>query len=167
MILLCLIVLVIFVSIISGLVSNMQSTTLYVGKKIAPKDTEHLMSRGLQDAITPKLQDTGNMILPICYIAIFVLGTIEKWYLGAVLLIVALILGILIKIIFIPKKLSFYVKYIIYDLYNRSANYNKKGDKDRAEAAKETGNDVVKFLDSLDPNTKVPDFAFSQMIKNG
>ena len=57
----------------------MQATTLYVVKKIAPVDSDHLMSRGLQDAITPRLQDKLNLMLPIAYISIVILGTFEEF----------------------------------------------------------------------------------------
>lgn len=59
---------------IGAFAGRMQPTTLWVGKKIAPADMEAELPRGFQDAITPKIQDTFNIILPICYVAILILG---------------------------------------------------------------------------------------------
>lgn len=145
----------------------MQATTLYVGKKIAPVDSDTLMSRGLQDAITPRFQDKLNLILPIAYISIVILGTFEAWYLGIVSVILVFVLSIFIKILFIPKKMAIYVKYILHDLQNRQADYAKSGDKLRAEAAEEMAERVFELLNNLDHNFLVPDISQTMKMSNG
>ncbi len=138
--------------------SRMQAVTLWLGKKIAPEGMDSEAPRGFQDAITPKIQDMFNTILPVCYIAIIVLGSFKKWYLGIALLFITFFAMVIIKR-FLPNKIKFYLKIIIYYMDNRLADYIRDGDTMRAEATE----DILKklrqiYLKLMIKDKNIPEF---------
>ncbi len=150
---------VLVVVIAGAFASYMQATTLFVGKKIAPQGMEAELPRGFQDAITPKIQETFNTILPISYILILVAGSLQAWYLGIAMLIVAFI-GLAVAKKFFPSKVVFYLKIIIFYMTNKVADYAKDGDKMRAEAAQEVSDKLEIFYFQIkDHDLEVPSFA--------
>lgn len=138
--------------------SRMQATTLWAGKKIAPEGMDADMPRGFQDAITPKIQDTFNTILPICYLVILVSGSIKSWYLGVVLLLVAFI-GMFIAKTLISNKIKFYLKIINYYMANKTADYAKTGDVMRTEAAKDVSEKLQQLYFDIKDDLLVPDLS--------
>lgn len=155
---------VVFVGPYAG---KMQATTLWVGKRIAPKGMEAEAPRGFQDAITPKMQDTFNTILPICYVLILVAGTVKLWYLGAVLFIVVFILKIITER-FYPQGVNTYLRAIIAAMMNKMADYKKTGDEMRADAATEMIeklNDL--YIEIRDQKLPVPPIRNAQRMPLG
>jgi magnesium-transporting ATPase (P-type) len=147
--------------------SKMQVTTLLAGKRIAPEGMDADAPRGLQDAITPKLQDTFNIILPISYVIILILGSIRIWYLGIVLLVAAFAFEAIIQR-FYPQDLNTYLRAIIGAMINKMADYKKTGDEMRADAAAE----ILEELDNLyaeirDQKPPVPLIREAQQMRLG
>lgn len=143
---------------IGAFVAGMQATTLWAGKKITPRGMDNELPRGFQDAITPKIQDTFNTILPISYIAILISGSIIAWYLGIASLIVAFI-GMSIVKAFMPKRIKFYLKIINYYMMNKTADYAKAGDSMRAEASKDVTDKLTNLYLTIADDLEVPDFS--------
>lgn len=147
--------------------SRMQVTTLWVGRKIAPEDMESELPRGFQDAITPKLQDTLNTVLPIAYLLIIVLGSIKAWYLGVALLVGSLILRAVVQK-FYSNKINFYFRIINYYMANKIADYHKDKDVLRAEAATEMMQKLGNFYLSIkDQDLIVPKMSEAKGIPFG
>ncbi len=129
---------------IGPFVAKMQATTLWVGKKIAPKGLDAEAPRGFQDAITPSWQDKFNTILPISYVLIFAIGTWIHWYLGATVLILSVILMSVVQR-FYPSKLHTYLNIIIGAMNNKLADYVRDRDTMRANAAQELLTSLQEF----------------------
>lgn len=136
--------------------SKMQSVTLWAGKKIAKVGLDDELPQGYQDAITPKIQDIFNTILPICYVTILVLGSIKIWYLGFVLLIFSIIIIVILKN-FWSNKIIFYLKIINHYMINKTADYEKSSDTMRAKAAKDLTDRLLKlYFEIKTKNLKIP-----------
>lgn len=149
---------VLFVMIAGAFASHMQATTLFVGKKIAPQGMDTEMPRGLQDAITPSIQNFFNTMLPICYVVIVILGSFQYWYFGVLLLIISFTGLAFMKKLF-PNKLNFYLKILIFYMANKVADYAKDGDQMRAQAAQEVSDKLSSYYYQVkDSNAKVPNF---------
>lgn len=147
-----------FVIIIGAFAGNMQAVTLFLGRKLAPIGTEAISSRGIQDALTPRIQDRFNTYLPIAYLSILITGSLYKWFLGILCLVLSFIIMIFIKKIF-PQDLLFYTKIIFWDLTNREADYQKNGDIIRAEAAHSFSQSIASYMELLlIQNRPIPDF---------
>jgi len=150
--------------ILSSYTARFQATTLWAGKKLSGHEFAEQMPRGFQDAITPKNQDRRNIIIPILYLTIIILGSIQTWYAG----IVAVIATLFIKAIadrFIPADLEYYLLRIAWALDNREADHRKENDLMRADAAHEMA-DLVKELIIKIHSTgeKVPPFRKAKRI---
>jgi len=143
---------------IGAFASRMQSITLWAGKRITPEGMNKELPRGFQDAITPKIQDKFNTILPISYVAILVIGSMKRWYLGVALLILAFV-GMFIVRAFLPNKIKFYLKIINYYMINKTADYAKISDVMRAEASKDVADQLQQLYFETDDNELVPDFS--------
>lgn len=127
------VLIVIFIGAFAG---KMQATTLWAGKRIAPFGMDAELPTGFQDAITPKIQDKFNTVLPISYIGTLVLGTFVTWYMGVLLLVIAFVLMSVVQR-FLPNTIEFYLKWIMHYMANKTADYAKENDKMRAEASDE------------------------------
>lgn len=155
---------VIFIGAFAG---KMQAVTLWAGKKIAPEGLEAELPTGLQDAITPKIQNTFNTLLPISYIGIIILGGFIKWYMGIVLLILALIVMVIVKNFF-PSKTNFYLKLIMHYMAHRQADFAKENDVMRADAAGDMYHKLENlYLETKDLDLRVPEFAEIKNMKLG
>jgi hypothetical protein len=140
-----LIAVVLFQSVLLAYTMRIQKTTLYVGKKIA-EGNELAPRNGFQNAITPKAQNYRNWTTFILFAVIAVLAFRIAWYWALVAIIAIIPLSVIIANLFLPKSLAFYIRVIFLDLARRSADYRKKGDAVRADAAKDIGKDVGRVL---------------------
>lgn len=159
----------IFVALIIAIPFNsmIQATTLWAGKKIAPSGMDKEQPTGFQDAITPKFQDTLNLILPICYVLIFVVGSFEKWYLGIVVFIAVIFVANVARNFF-PNKIKPYLKIVIHSMDNKMADYVKTNDTMRAGAAKEISDQLHNlYLDIIDTDPVIPKFSEIQKMPLG
>lgn len=141
-------VLVVTTGILASYTARFQATTLWAGKKLAGKQLSEQMPRGFQDAITPKSQDKRNMITPVSYVVIIVLGCIQAWYVGIVAIIGALFVGAIADR-FIPDKLEYYLLRVAWALDNREADYRKKNDMMRADAAHHMADSVKGLIEGI------------------
>lgn len=150
------IAIIFFEGILLAYTNNIQKTTLYVGKKIAEGNELASPRNGFQDAITPKAQNYRNWTSFILLAAIVILALRIAWYWIPVAIFVTFTLSTIVARLFLPRSLSFYIKLIFQDLANRSATYRKKGDTDRADAAKDVGMDVGQVLaEAVAKKTKI------------
>ena len=143
---------------VGAFAAKIQATTLWAGKKIAPEGMESELPTGFQDAITPKIQDTFNTLLPICYIAILVAGSIKAWYLGILLLIAAFV-GMSVLKVFLSNRMKFYLKIINFYMINKTADYAKAGDEMRVEAAKDVSDQLLQLYFNIPEDFTIPDFS--------
>lgn len=145
-------------SIVFAYTGKMQATTMYVGKKIADPTLADVLPNGFQDAITPEHQNKMNTLNVVLFIAVLILGSMNKWYLGlAGLFVEAVFLKTVIGY-FLPQKLSFYVNLLVINMANRFADYKKSGDEERAMASKEFGDKLTEYMVLMDKNMLVPSF---------
>lgn len=141
---------------LGAFVGRMQATTLWVGKKIAPKGLDQELPRGFQDAITPKMQDIFNTILPIAYIVVLIVGTIKIWYLGVLLLFISILLTSVAQRLY-PNNINVYLNMIITAMMNKLADYTRDKDEMRADAARDMVESLQNFyLKIKDLKMKVP-----------
>ena len=133
--------LVLVLAILTGLVmaiaGRMQVTTLWAGRAIAPPGTEQQAPNGLQDAITPRWQTWLNLGYMVGFLAILILGSMRRWYLGVGGIAGALLSQIIIGDTLLPKAVAPYLRLIAADLAKREARYNAKGDVLRAGIARD------------------------------
>lgn len=141
---------------VTPFVGNMQATTLWVGKKITPAGLEREAPRGFQDAITPGFQNTLNVLSPASYVVVLVLGSIAFWYLGVLLLVCSFLVSIFVKKLY-PNRINFYLRILIHQMSNRTANYTRDGDTMRADAAEEMTEKLMEFYEEVkDLELRVP-----------
>lgn len=121
--------------------SQLQATTLLVGKIIAPEGMDEVAPTGFQDAITPKIQMHFNIIVPLSYLVILVGGSYLEWYLGF-LIFVSVVIANAFIVYFMSKDVLRYLKIIIHYFDNKMADYVKDQDQIRYGAAKEVSNQL-------------------------
>lgn len=148
-------------------VSNMQSATLWVGKKIAPAGLDKEAPNGFQDAITPQSQNNGNIIIMVSYLVILVSGSMVVWYGGILGLIVSLVVsGIVGK--FYANDIGTYLLKLIHSMSNRVSDYKKKNDFDRADAASDMLEKLqILYAEIRDEDIKIPSFKDVRSMKVG
>ena len=134
-------------SLIFAYTGRMQATTLYLGKRLADPSVQKELPRGLQDAITPKIQTTLNIINIIGWIVLIGLGTYIAWYVGIVSVFLAVALQSFFQI-FMPKTLDHYYLVIQYYMMNKIADYNRNNDTMRTQAGKEVLNDLIQIYEA-------------------
>lgn len=131
-----LILLILISSSIGAYTSYMQPVTLYLGKKIARPGIEKDSPRGLQDAVTPKIQENLLMTNIILVIILFILGTYLYWYLGIISVLVGYLLKYFFKM-FMPNKMDHYYSVVQHHLINKWVDYRRDNDSMRMEATGE------------------------------
>lgn len=120
-----------------GYNSKMQGVTQYFGRYMA-LDNELAGPNGYQDAITPKFQNKLNGFFFVVFIAVVGGFFVFNWYVPILgIATFGLVAGI--SAAFAPKKLFPYIGKIVGSLARRSADYAKKGDHERSDAAKDIG----------------------------
>ena len=148
-------------------VSNMQSATLWVGKKVAPDGLDKEAPNGFQDAITPKSQNTGNVLVMISYLVLLVSGSFIVWYGGVVAIILTLMASSVVGK-FYADDIGTYLLKIIHSMSNRVADYKKHNDFDRADAANEMLEKLqMLYAEIRDQNIKIPSFKEVRSMKVG
>jgi len=149
------------------LVNKMQSVTLWVGKKIAPRGLDKESPNGFQDAITPKSQNTGNILVMISYLVLLVSGSFIMWYGGVVGIIFALTLSSIAGK-FYANDVGTYLSKIIHSISNRVADYKKNNDLDRADAANEMLQKLqMLYVEIRDESIEIPSFKEVRAMKVG
>jgi len=132
---------------IYGYNSKMQGVTLYFGRYMA-RDNELAGPNGFQDAITPKFQDKLNGFLFVALAAVIAGFFLFTWYIP-LLGVVTLFVAAAVAGAFAPKKLFPYIGKIVGNLARRSADYAKKGDNERSNAAKDVAQMVSDSSEEL------------------
>ncbi len=122
----------------------MQDVTLYVGREIA-KDNELSGKYGFQDAITPRAQTARNLALFPSLALVLVLAFTVAWYWSLVSLAAFFVVAIMARQA-MPKQETHYLRAILNDLARREANYAKKNDHQRADAAREMSRMVGMYI---------------------
>lgn len=134
--------------IIASYTNKVQATTLWAGKILAGNEFAEQLPTGFQDAITPKSQNTRNLLLPILLISILVFGSFQAWYLGVTALIVTFFIYV-IAARFISDDLEYYLLRLISAMDNREADYRKNNDSLRADAAHEMSEQLRDLLHTI------------------
>lgn len=106
---------------------------LYVGKVISDSGSK----TGYQDAVTPPFSTKFMLALYVLIPATFIFAF---WYFGAVAGVIAMVEFVFVTVltgVLLPKSdAAFWVRTIYASLARRSANYAKKNDHMRSEAAR-------------------------------
>lgn len=146
---------------------RMQVATLWAGKIIAPKGMDKELPRGFQDAITPKIQDNFNTILNTSYLVVLVAGTIQAWYLGILSLFCSFMIVSVLQRLW-PRRITFYLKIIIFYMSHRIADYAKEKDHMRSDAAYDVWKKLgVLYLSIKDVDPVLPSFRETNKISLG
>lgn len=161
------IIILIISAILTAYTNKMQASTLYIGKKICSPEMKDVMPTGYQDAITPEDQNKRNLYSPILFVAILIVGSLIKWYMGILGLLLNFIVLIPIASFFVPQKLSFYVNLLHINMANRFADYKKNGDEERTIASKEILEKLEQYYFLMDKNIKVPNIYEANMTDFG
>ncbi len=152
---------------IGSFITNLHSATYWIGKKIAPIGSEKELPRGFQDAITPSRHAYLYFFTRILYLIILILGSIKLWYLGILLVLVIAILTKFLGELW-PNNINFYLKILIRSMTNRMADYSKKGDFMRSDAAKEMLEKMENlYVEIRDENLIIPDFMEIRNMRSG
>ena len=162
-----LIVLLVITPIVASFNGKIQGTTLYVGKLLGEVELARDLPNGYQDAITPGFQTKLNLLNPVLWLGLLIIGSIIGWWLGIVAVIVtAFNYSIIGKML--PKRLGYYVMILMNDMNKRTADYLKNGDKERAKACKLMAKDLTNYYLSIkDIEMPVPDFKYSKNMPVG
>jgi len=112
-----------------------QEATLYWGKWLALGNP--LLPKGMQDAITPRVQNLRNILCFLLFPAIIILGLIHfTWYVALIGLAFAWFGSGIIGVLLLPKSESqYFKKKLERSLVRRRARYIRRDDVERAEAA--------------------------------
>lgn len=141
----------VIISLIVARNQKMQKVTLLLGRYLS-KGNELAGKRGFQDAISPRSQNWSNNFLFLALI-LFVGGLfVFPWYEPILALFGAMIIAVVSMTIDryrTPHLLMPFIGKIIGDLARRSADYAKKGDHERSEAAKEMAEMINTSVEEL------------------
>lgn len=153
-------------SFILAYAGRMQAATLYFGKKLADEYTRSEFPRGLQDAITPKFQNTLNTINIFGWVIIIIFGTYIVWYLGVLSLVAAIVLQSIFQM-FLPKNLDHYCLVIQKYMMNKIADYSRDKDVIKKQIAEGLLNELVEIyeIEIKNQNKPVPSFKELRLIK--
>lgn len=160
-------VIVVCGGILSAYTSKYQEVTLWAGKMVSPPGSDHLNPTGSQDAITPKAQGRRNVLNIGFYIVTLVLGTYLNWWQGVLGVIVFVVVHSIFKY-FMPNTIEYYLRPIIHSIANREADFLKRGDHMRAEAARAFFIRLTELLERVSNNNlKLPEYSEIRRMKNG
>ena len=142
-------------------IKRLHATTLWAGKRISPTGLGSIgieLPRGIQDSITPRIQNILNIIITILSpILVVIFGTLIEFYLGITCLVVCYFLTNLTGKLW-SIKLNYYLNLTIISLENRRADFLKQRDLERANAATDVLDDLKNlFLKYGSQNLTVPD----------
>lgn len=125
-----------------------QKTTYIIGRLLANKSPEESGS-GVQDAITPKMQNARNLAIFALIILVFGLTTYQyAWYHGLWVIVVCFMGSSIITIAFgLQPGSSYLVALIVKDLKNRQQSYHDSGDNLRSQLI----STLIEKLEHLSP----------------
>lgn len=127
---------------------NMQAATLWASRKLSPAGNESMMPEGIQDAITPPWLTRLNILWMVGLLAILVGGSLSRWYLGILGIVLFIFFCVIIEKI-LPKQLAAYIRHIAVSLANREADYRKANDAMRADAAHDFLLEIHRLLEQV------------------
>lgn len=139
-----------------------QSATLLIGKAMAPPPMPGISrNNGLQDALTYDHQKFRQILSIICGLLILIVGFQLSWYVGPIVLIVALIVSATLSRLQ-QKPVIFYVGRMIEGLQRRRAKFIRKNDTSRAEACEwfeAELNEIYDHLYNTNPKLRLPSYS--------
>lgn len=127
-------------SIFAAFGSNIQATTKWLGRRIAERKvirtTEHSFASPLevQTMISSSGQVARNFSMVVLYLAVGVVGFLIKWWVAIVGLLALVIAGSVIAAVCLPRKFSYWIKWVSVGVQGRIADYRKDNDLDRADS---------------------------------
>lgn len=167
-ILILLTILMIISSVVSSFTSKVQATTLYVGKLLGEPEFAIDMPTGFQDAITPKWQNTLNVVSLVLWVAILGMGSFVAWWGGILALLITIVVLNNIASRLMPQRLSYYVLMLANDMNNRVADYKREKDDDREDAAREMSDNLKTYYMTIkDSDQAVPTFEEAKSMPVG
>jgi len=120
--------------------SNIQATTKWLGKRIAEKKvirtTIHSFATPLevQTMISSSGQVARNFGGVVLYIAVAVIGFFIKWWAALLALVMLVVIASIVSAALLPRRFSYWIKWVSVGVQNRIADYRKKSDFDRADS---------------------------------
>jgi hypothetical protein len=125
----------IILSALTGYTMVIQGTTLALGRILVYESTL-IQGTGVQDAITPKIQNVRNIIVMICYVSLFILITYTyAWYYALCVIVATFLASTAFPIILGMRAGSpRLVSIIIRDMKKRKKAFSMAGDELRLNA---------------------------------
>jgi hypothetical protein len=136
-------IIITFGAVFVALTSNIQSTTKWLGNKIADdkiiRTTPHAFASPLevQTMISSSYQSASFFGEVLLYALVAVLGYSIKWWAALLALIALALMAKIVRAVFLPRGLSYWIKWVSVGVQNRIADYRKRNDHDRAESLAE------------------------------
>jgi len=124
----------IILSALTGYTMVIQGTTLTLGRLLVYNSTL-IKGTGVQDAVTPKMQNVRNIIVMILFVPLFILTTYTyAWYHALWVIIATFLASTAFPIILGMRAGSNrIVSIIVRDMKKRKEAYNKSGDDFRSK----------------------------------
>lgn len=135
-----LVAVVVLGAVFAAFSANIQATTRWLGAKIAERKiirtTPHALASPLevQSMITPPWQGARILGGAVLYVGVFALGMLINWWVAVLSLISLVLVSGIVSAVFLPRRFSFWIKWISIGLQNRVADYRKNKDLERASS---------------------------------
>jgi len=138
--------------------------SLWLGKALVAPEFAVAMPRGLQEPLTAGWPSTLFLTSSLPLIAT-ILGFIHAWWAGLAIFFVAPLISSIAELTPIAShSLEHYLTILSQYAMNRATDFTKKGDTERADAARDLANDVQKLI-CLYIGSSIPAPTWSQAQK--
>lgn len=165
--------------VINPFINRIDLASIWLSKVLsAPPDEigSEIMNKRLERINHMALRTGGGWILgtletiiPYTIFAAIIVGFFYAWWLGILVYIISLIINSIVELSTLyPKFVDYYILFYYKRLINRAADYSKKNDFIRAEAATEYSDNLKQLLSIYsDQPISVPDTNISKDCPSG
>lgn len=127
--------------------TRLQDTSLWLGKALVPSDFASAYPRGLQDPLTSGWPSTYIFVVSLLPFISATIAFFYSWWAAILVYVISIILAaIFSRSNVASKKVERYIAILADHARNRVADYNKKGDYDRATAAEQLTESLTEIL---------------------
>jgi hypothetical protein len=143
-------------ALLKPFVDRLNDTSLWAGKVLSPPELAVSEPRGLQAPLTAGWPSNMIFCTSLILITAIVCAVMHAWWCGALIYACSVVLTVAFKQMPIASPyIERYLMILHSHALRRSANYAKKGDNERADAAKDLANEIAQ-LQRLYLGTFVP-----------
>jgi len=129
---------------------GLMNTSMWVSKMLAPTDAEdgdtskQFLKMG-QAALMDGWLSNIPFIATILLLSSVIAGFLYSWWAGIVVIVLMAFLGTLSSLIFM-RSVTYYLSFLAHKMLNRAADYRKKQDFERYEAAESYNKDLMDIM---------------------